>query len=228
MLNAIHFEKPPLYLFFLKRLGMTTFIWALLVWGLTGLYYKSPVPMSRTSRFMDSADLSKFPFNPDGLIQLWDDTLLAIHSPPGICESSETLRDIEKNLCLDFRNRLNHLKWIAVTPWIPLLLFLSGNWVFYSVFYLRLERQLSSTPPRQRGIILKNKRRTSFFEKFFLLRPIEVELPNKNVTNAYLGQEFYKAKTGQDVLLYEIIPVLGDRYYIAFLDYPHISILKSK
>lgn len=234
------FDRSP-FLEFLLHLLVPVVAWLLLCWAITGLLYP---------RFWlaKPRQLSAVYFDPDGWIRLYEDISANLTQPPGVCISKKDLKDVEADLCRDFASLLRQREMIAFFPWAVLSVYLYLSILVFKRFYRRvaahirqsrpefvgkvLPHSFNATPPRVQGPGVKSgstvqKPRFNFFKRFYLLRSIQVELPDKSIVTAYLGTELQKPKKGQSVLIYEVSSLLSGKCYIAVLDYPHLAIVRG-
>ncbi|MEO5971099.1 MAG: hypothetical protein ABIQ95_14315 [Bdellovibrionia bacterium] len=238
------FDVPPLGKFLFRLVG-PTIAWLLLCWGITGLLYPS-FWLSKPSQ------ISSISFDPDGWIQLYRDLEVNLSTPPGICKPGQELRDVESTLCQEFNSLLREREIMVLTPWGILLAVLVLSLYIFQSYYRSAAAQIREGKVKYVGQVLgaprgassakaatpglsargesmpttksKAKYRTTFFDRFYFFKPIEVLLPNKVKVTAYLGQELERAKKGQSVIVYETRSVFAGKRYLGVLDNPHIAV----
>jgi hypothetical protein len=215
LMRTTPFDVPPLSKFLYRLVGPTV-AWLLLCWSITGLVYPS-FWLAKPSQ------ISAIAFDPDGWIQLYHDLAANLTTPPGICKSGQELRDVENDLCQDFKVLLQEREIMALTPWGILFIFLFLNILIFQSYYQSVAAQIRQGKVKYVGQVL-GRSRSTFFSRFFFLRSVDALLPGKIRVTAYLGQELEPTKKGQSILVYETWSIFSGKRYLAVLDNPHIAI----
>jgi len=221
------FDAPPLSQLVYRLLG-PVIVWLLVSWVVTDLLYPG-YWLARPSR------ISAVAFDPDGWIRLYRDLAANLNHPPGICRADAELRDVESDLCQEFKTLLWERKVLAFTPWVGLWVFLLLRfWIFIS-YYQHAAARIRKGQYKFEGQLLPATKSSSF-DRFYCLIPVRVLLPNQKILIASLGTQSswgsrgkgrVKAKKGQAVQVYEMgNPFFGKRY-LAVPDLSHVAIVRG-
>jgi hypothetical protein len=212
------FDTAPLGRF-LGRLFLPTILWLTFSAGVLGLLYPHFWLTKPTQ-------LSAVSFEPEGGIQLYQDLFSNWMDPPGICQSTQDLRDVESALCHEFKLLLKEREIMALTPWVFLFVFQLLSVIFFQSVHRQALISVLGGRVKFVGVVLSASKST-FFDRFYLLKPVQVLLPDKKTVTAYLGKELESPKKGQSILIYDLGSGLVGKRYLGVLDNPHVAIIRG-
>jgi len=163
-----------------------------------------------------------------GGLKHWETTYFFATHIPEVCWGDNAVNDFQKKQCDDFWTHLEMGAGLSLLPfafaWMAFTIGLGS----LKTVYRRGRKRIDGGKPVARGLVTSPAQAPAdLFSRFYIFRPIGVELPDGKQIKVYVPFDSPMPSPGLTMAIFEPISVFGELRHFALIYAPHVAVVSG-